>query len=103
MRLTAADYCKYRFFDRLSLGTQMRAEALIFLQFFWIVYTLYGVTFANSAINVVFELVALFLSLQIANKEMRTSYKMSWIFLILFLYKGHKWLSVNDRTSLLTF
>ena len=67
-------------FGKLTLGV-----LAIFLQFFWIVYTLYGVTFANSAINVVFELVALFLSLQIANKEMRTSYKMSWIFLILFL------------------
>lgn len=67
-------------FGKLTLGV-----LAIFLQFFWIVYTIYGVTFANSAISVVFELVALFLSLQIANKEMRTSYKMSWIFLILFL------------------
>ncbi len=58
---------------------------IICLQFFWLVLMVYNTTAANSAVNLAFLLLAVILSLHIANKEMRTSYKLSWIFLILSL------------------
>ncbi|MCH5333802.1 MAG: cardiolipin synthase [Agathobacter sp.] len=69
-----------KLFGNFTLGI-----LIICLQFFWLVYMLYNTKAANSAINIVFIVVAVLLSLHIANKEIRTAYKLSWIFLILSL------------------
>lgn len=67
-------------FGKFSIGI-----LIILLQFCWLVFMVYNTTAANSAVNLAFLLLAVLLSLHIANKEMRTSYKLSWIFLILSL------------------
>ncbi len=69
-----------KLFSKLVLG-----GLIIILQFSWFVYMIYSATAASSAVNIVFQIIAVALALYVANKEMRTSYKMSWIFLILFL------------------
>lgn len=67
-------------FGKLTVGL-----LLIALQFFWVVFMVYGATMVNSVIELLFEILAVILSLHIANKDIRTSYKMSWIFLILMM------------------
>ena len=67
-------------FSKLVIGA-----LIIILQFGWFVYLIYSATAANSAVNMCLQIVAVALALYIANKDMRTSYKMSWIFLVLFL------------------
>ena len=67
-------------FSKLVIGA-----LIIILQFGWFVYLIYSATVANSAVNMCLQIVAVALALYIANKDMRTSYKMSWIFLVLFL------------------
>lgn len=69
-----------RIFGKLSIGI-----VAICLQFGWIVYITGSATRANSIINILFEAAAVLLTLNIINKEMRTSFKLSWTFLILFL------------------
>lgn len=69
-----------RLFSKLFLGI-----FIIVLQFGWFVYLTYSATTLNSAVNIVFQIIAVALALYVANKDIRTSYKMSWIFLILFL------------------
>ncbi|MCM1107343.1 MAG: cardiolipin synthase [Blautia sp.] len=69
-----------KIFGKLPLGI-----LIICLQFFWLVYMVCRATAANSFINIIFEIFAVVLCLHIANKEIRTSYKLSWIFLILLL------------------
>ncbi|MDD6334624.1 MAG: cardiolipin synthase [Clostridia bacterium] len=69
-----------KLFSKLFLGI-----LIIALQFGWFVYLTYSATTVNSAMNIVFQIIAVALALYVANKDMRTSYKMSWIFLILFL------------------
>lgn len=69
-----------KIFGKLTLGA-----LIILLQFGWFVYLIYSATAANTAINVCFQIIAVALALYVANKDIRTSYKMSWIFLILFL------------------
>lgn len=69
-----------RLFSKLFLGI-----IIIVLQFGWFVYLTYSATTVNSAVNIVFQIIAVALALYVANRDMRTSYKMSWIFLILFL------------------
>lgn len=67
-------------FSKLVIGA-----LIIILQFGWFVYLIYSATATNSAVNMCLQIVAVALALYIANKDMRTSYKMSWIFLVLFL------------------
>lgn len=69
-----------KLFSKLFLGI-----LIIVLQFGWFVYLTYSATTVNSAVNIIFQIIAVALALYVANKDMRTSYKMSWIFLILFL------------------
>lgn len=69
-----------KLFSKLVLGAM-----IILLQFGWFVYLIYSATTVNSAVNIGFQVIAVALALSVANKDMRTSYKMSWIFLILFL------------------
>lgn len=69
-----------KLFGKLSIGI-----IAICLQFGWLVYLMHSATRANSIINMIFEIVAVLLALNIINKEMRTSFKLSWTFLILFL------------------
>lgn len=69
-----------KLFGEFTLGI-----LIICLQFCWLVYMVYNTKAANSAINIAFIVFAVLLSLHIANKEIRTSYKLSWIFLILSL------------------
>lgn len=69
-----------KLFGKFTLGI-----LIICLQFCWLVYMVYNTQAANSAINIAFIVFAVLLSLHIANKEIRTSYKLSWIFLILSL------------------
>ncbi|MCI7321944.1 MAG: cardiolipin synthase [Lachnospiraceae bacterium] len=69
-----------KLFSKLFFGM-----LIIALQFGWFVYMIYSATIVNSAINIVFQVIAVALALHVANRDIRTSYKMSWIFLILFL------------------
>lgn len=69
-----------KLFGRLSIGL-----FTIALQFGWLVYLAYGATTANSIINLILEIVAALLAINITNKDMRTAFKLSWVFLILFL------------------
>lgn len=69
-----------KLFGKLAIGI-----VAICLQFGWLVYLTFSATRANSIINILFEITAVLLSLNIINKEMRTSFKLSWTFLILFL------------------
>lgn len=67
-------------FGKLTLGA-----LIILLQFGWFVYLIYSATAANAAINTCLQVIAVALALYVANRDIRTSYKMSWIFLILFM------------------
>lgn len=69
-----------RLFSKLFLGI-----IIMVLQFGWFVYLTYSATTVNSAVNIGFQIIAVALALYVANRDIRTSYKMSWIFLILFL------------------
>lgn len=69
-----------KIFGKLTVGA-----FIILLQFGWFVYLIYSATAANTAINACLQIIAVALALYVANKDIRTSYKMSWIFLILFL------------------
>lgn len=66
-----------KIFGKLPLGI-----LIIGLQFLWLVDMVYNATAANTAVNIIFELFALTVCLHIANKEIRTSHKLSWVFLI---------------------
>ena len=69
-----------KLFSKLTIGA-----TIIILQFGWFVYLVYSAKRSSSAANMALEVVAVALALYIANKDIRTSYKMSWIFLVLFL------------------
>jgi cardiolipin synthase len=69
-----------KIFSKLALGA-----LIILLQFLWFVYMLYTATLASSVAEIIMRVAAVAMALNIANKEMRTSYKLSWTFLILFL------------------
>lgn len=69
-----------KLFSKLTIGA-----IIIILQFGWFVYLVYSAKRSSSAANMVFQVCAVALALYIANKDMRTSYRMSWIFLVLFL------------------
>lgn len=69
-----------KLFSKLIIG-----GLIIILQFGWFVYLIYSAKRSNSAVNLALEIIAVAIALYISNKDMRTSYKMSWIFLVLFL------------------
>lgn len=69
-----------KIFSKLTIGA-----GIILLQFGWFVYLVYSAKRSSSAANMALEVIAVALALYIANKDMRTSYRMSWIFLVLFL------------------
>lgn len=69
-----------KIFSKLVLG-----GLIIILQFSWFVYLLYSATVASSVVNMGLQVFAVALALYVANRDIRTSNKMSWIFLILFL------------------
>ena len=69
-----------KLFSKLTIGA-----TIIILQFGWFVYLIYSAKRSNSAANMALEVCAVALALYISNKDMRTSFKMSWIFLVLFL------------------
>ena len=69
-----------KLFSKLTIGA-----TIIILQFGWFVYLVYSAKRSSSAANMALEVVAVAIALYIANKDIRTSYKMSWIFLVLFL------------------
>ena len=70
----------HKLFGKLPLGL-----FTICLQFGWLVYLAYYATMASSIVNLIFEIIAALVALNIVNRDMRTSFKLSWIFLILFL------------------
>lgn len=69
-----------KIFSKLTIGV-----GIILLQFGWFVYLVYSAKRSSSAANMALDVIAVALALYIANKDMRTSYRMSWIFLVLFL------------------
>lgn len=69
-----------KIFSKLTIGA-----GIILLQFGWFVYLVYSAKRSSSAANMALDVIAVALALYIANKDMRTSYRMSWIFLVLFL------------------
>ena len=69
-----------KLFSKLTIGA-----SIILLQFGWFVYLVYSAKRSSSAANMALDVIAVALALYIANKDMRTSYRMSWIFLVLFL------------------
>ena len=69
-----------KLFSKLTIGA-----TIIILQFGWFVYLIYSAKRSSSAANMALEVCAVALALYISNKDMRTSFKMSWIFLVLFL------------------
>lgn len=58
---------------------------IIILQFGWIVYITYRATAHSALINVLFHILALFMALYVVNKDMKPYFKLSWIFVILWL------------------
>ena len=68
-----------KLFSKLTIGA-----TIIILQFGWFVYLIYSAKRSSSAANMALEVCAVALALYISNKDMRTSFKMSWIFLVLF-------------------
>lgn len=58
---------------------------IILLQFGWIVYIAYYTTTRNSVVNAAFHVLAIFLAVYVANKDIRPYTKLSWIFAILLL------------------
>ena len=69
-----------KLFSKLVLGA-----LIIILQFGWLVYLLYSATLASSVVDILFKVAAILLALFVSSREMRSSYKASWIFLILAL------------------
>lgn len=69
-----------KLFSKLVLGA-----LIIILQFGWLVYLLYSATLASSVVDMIFKVAAILLALFVSSREMRSTYKTSWIFLILAL------------------
>lgn len=58
---------------------------IIVIQFGWIVYMTYYTTTINSVVNLAFHILATFLALYVVSRDMRPYFKLSWIFIILWL------------------
>lgn len=69
-----------KLFSKLVLG-----GLIIILQFGWFVYLLYSATIYSSITDAVFKLASILLALFVSSRDMRSTYKTSWIFLILAL------------------
>lgn len=69
-----------KLFSKLVLGA-----IIIILQFGWLVYLLYSATLASSVVDMIFKVAAIMLALFVSSRDMRSTYKTSWIFLILAL------------------
>lgn len=67
-------------FSKMVIGFLM-----MFLQFVWIIFLVYRATLWNSIIDAIIKLLAIFLAIYIANKDIKPYFKLSWIVLILFL------------------
>lgn len=69
-----------KLFSKLVLGV-----LIILLQFGWFVYLLYSATVYSSIADAVFKIASIVLALFVSSRDMRSTYKTSWIFLILAL------------------
>ncbi len=58
---------------------------LILLQFAWIVYLIYWASTEFQYVNAVISFIAIIVSLYVASRNIRTSHKLSWVFLMLAL------------------
>ena len=69
-----------KLFSKLVLG-----GLIIILQFSWFVYLLYSATVYSSMVDALFKIASIVLALFVSSRDMRSTYKTSWIFLILAL------------------
>lgn len=69
-----------KLFSKLVLG-----GLIIILQFSWFVYLLYSATVYSSMVDAIFKIASIVLALFVSSRDMRSTYKTSWIFLILAL------------------
>ena len=69
-----------KLFGKLVLG-----GLIIILQFSWFVYLLYSATVYSSMVDALFKIASIVLALFVSSRDMRSTYKTSWIFLILAL------------------
>ena len=69
-----------KLFSKLVLGA-----LIIILQFCWFVYLLYSVSLTSSIADIAITVLAIVLALYVSSRDMRSTYKISWIFLILAL------------------
>ena len=60
-------------------------DRIIILQFSWFVYLLYSATVYSSMVDALFKIASIVLALFVSSRDMRSTYKTSWIFLILAL------------------
>ncbi len=58
---------------------------IILVQFGWIVYMTYWASVRSTIFNVLLQVLALIMALYVVNKDMKPYFKLSWIFLILWL------------------
>ena len=78
-----------KLFSKLVLG-----GLIIILQFSWFVYLLYSATVYSSMVDALFKIASIVLALFVSSRDMRSTYKTSWIFLIL-----SGWPSGTDKTD----
>lgn len=69
-----------KLFSKLVLGV-----IIIILQFGWFVYLLYSATLYSSIADALLKAASIVLALFVSSRDMRSTYKTSWIFLILAL------------------
>lgn len=69
-----------KLFSKLVLGA-----VIIILQFGWFVYLLYSATVYSSIADALLKVASIVLALFVSSRDMRSTYKTSWIFLILAL------------------
>ena len=85
-----------KLFSKLVLG-----GLIIILQFSWFVYLLYSATVYSSMVDALFKIASIVLALFVSSRDMRSTYKTSWIFLILALplFILSVWPSGTDKTD----
>ena len=64
-----------KLFSKLVLG-----GLIIILQFSWFVYLLYSATVYSSMVDALFKIASIVLALFVSSRDMRSTYKTSWIF-----------------------
>ena len=60
-------------------------STIIILQMVWFFFLFYTASAGNHIFDVILKIAAFFLAMYIANRQMKTYIKLSWIFLILSL------------------